>query len=361
MIKVYVVIKDSSGSTVAIINDFNTLNYQLRVDGQVGAFRLEVGTTYASLFNVKKKDYRVQVWRYINNMSPVLDGKTEFLITKWETTRDYIIISGYSIQELLSRRIVAYPANLSTYSTWTGNAGNIMKAIVRTNFTSSIISLRDGSDAYADISAYLSVAGDINDGVSMTKSASRQNVLDVINDIASTSYEQGTWIAGLITSNGISLLFDTYTSFGIVRTLPMSELIGNIDNVVLTYDLSEQISFVVAGGQGIEQARLIATAFNEVRATQSVFNRIESFIENTQINNSNSLTTLARQELQTKRGIQYIECDLTITPSFIRGIHYNIGDTLIINFNNQQFTMRLDVVQVSIQNGIIQERASFRI
>jgi len=361
MIKYYAIIKDSVGSSVAMINDFYTLNYQLRVDGQIGAFSMQVSTKYIALFNVNKKDYRVQIWRSINNMTPVLDGKTEFLITKWEITRDYIIVVGNSVQELLSRRIIAYPANQSTYSVWTGNAGDIMKRIVRTNFTSAILASRDGNDAYADISAYLSVAGDYGDGVLMTKSASRQNVLDVINDIASTSYEQGTWIAGIITSNGSTFLFDTYTTFGIVRTLPMSELIGNIDNVVLTYDLSGQKSFVVAAGQGVEQARVIATAFAETRATASVLNRIETFIENGQISNVNALTTLARQELQYARGIQYIQCNLTITPTFIRGIHYNIGDTLIINFNNQQFTMRLDVVEISIQNNVLQERASFRI
>lgn len=362
MIKYYVIIKESNGTTVAILNDFYTLDYQIRVDGQVSALRMHVSTAYLSLFNIMKKDYRVQIWRSVNNLTPRLDGKTEFFITKWETTRDYIIVTASSIQELLSRRIVAYPANTLNYTAFAGgNAGNIMKSIVRSNFTSAINSARDGVETFADISTYLRVGSDVSDGVFMAKFASRQNVLDVINDIASTSYEQGIYIVGLVTSDGNTFLFDTYTSFGVVRTIPMSELIGNIDNVVLTYDLSNQKSFVVAAGQGIEDARLITTAFAQIRAGMSVFNRNESYIENSQITSTTSLAALARQEIQAKRGIQYIQCDLVITPQFIRGIQYNVGDTLIINFNNQQFVMRLDLVEVSIQNNTIKERASFRI
>lgn len=363
MIKVHVVIKTSAGDAIAFISDFKLLNYQLRTDGKVGAFTMEIGIKYASIFTVANKDYRVQVWRSINNMPAVLDGKVaEYFVEKWEMIADSILISGNSIQSLLSRRIIAYPANVLNYSRFVGYAGDIMKAIVNTNFSSGIISGRDGSDDYANISSYLSIGPNYNDGITLSIGCSRRNVLDTLTDLTNASYEDGIWIAGVITSDGNSFMFDTYeTQFGITRSAPFSEIVGNIDNVQLTYDLSNQKTFVVAAGKGIEQARLLTTAANTTLMQTSVFNRSEIFYENTQVESVAYLRSLAIQELRANQGVQQINCDIVITNNYLRGLQYDVGDALTIFFNNRKYILRLDAVEVSIQNGKISEKGSFRV
>jgi hypothetical protein len=51
---------------------------------------------------------------------------------------------------------------------------------------------------------------------------------------------------------------------------------------------------------------------------------------------------------------------LVPTPGFARGLHFDMGDLLTVQYNGTSLSMRLDVVEVSLQNGQWIEKASLR-
>lgn len=363
MISYQVVVKDSAGNTVDVINQYYQLSYAARLDGGIGAFSMTLPKQYAQLFNENKKDYRVQIWRSVNGRPLQLDGRTEFLTSNFTTDDNTVTVTGESIQALLKRRIVAYPAGIAGLSTFTGFTGDIMKEIIRTNFGSSInASLRDGSELNANISQYLTIAANKADGVSQSIGCSRRNVFDVINDLSQSSWESGIYIVGLITSDGNALTFDTYANqVGAVKRIVLSAESGSAQNFTININRTDEVTFAVAGGAGIEQARIIQTAFDQTRMNTSVFNRMESFAENTQIKNATTLAYLANATVKVNRGITSISCDVVQTSSVYRGIQYNLGDYLPVWFDGKYYVMRLDIVEVSISGGQYTERIQLRI
>lgn len=363
MITYQIFLADATGKRVALINEFYQLEYTIRLDGGIGTMAIVVPKYLKNLFNESNKDYRIQIWRSVNRLPFVLDGRTEFLCMSFETDDNTVRITGESVQSLLKRRIVAYPANIANYSIFTGYTGDIMKTIVRTNFGSDInASIRDGNEIGADISSYMSVASNAGDGITNSIACSRRNVYDVVMDLAQSSWESGIYCVGLVTSNGSTLLFDTYTNqVGSFKQIVLSPDIGTIQNPQIGMNLIDEKTFVVAAGAGAESARVIATAFNQTRLQTSVLNRVESFYENTQVKSVGYLNYLAQSNVKASRGIRSLSANVVQTNQVIRGIQYNLGDYLPIYFDNAYYVMRLDIVEVSISGGQYSERIQLRI
>lgn len=363
MMTYQVLVKDSIGNTVDVINKYYSLEYAVRLDGGIGAFSMTLPKYYDKLFNSNKKDFRVQIWRSVNNRPLQLDGRTEFFATNFTTDDNTVVVSGESIQSLLKRRIIAYPASITGLSRFSGFTGDIMKEIMRTNFGSSInSSLRDGSELNANISQYLTIAANKGDGINQSIGCSRRNVFDTISDLAQSSWESGQYIVGLVTSDGSNLTFDTYANqVGKLKNIVLSSESGSAQNFVININRTEETTFAIAGGAGVEQARIITTAFDQTRMNTSVFNRVETFAENTQIKSQATLAYLASSVVKANRGITSISCDVIQTNSIIRGIQYNVGDYLPVYFDGTYYIMRLDIVTVSISNGQYSERIQLRI
>ena len=364
MIQYQIRATDSYGNTLAFLKDFKSCSYTIRGDGGVGVLQLTVPQKYRSIFNSDNPDYRISVWRSINGSSFKLDGRTEFLALKWETNNTDIIVTAQSIQHILTRRINAYQSGLDLYTVFTSlPAGDIMKALVRNNFTTGIDASRDGSEVYADISSYLSVGADAGDGSTLTIECSRKNVHDTIMELAASSWEAGTWLAGIITSDGNSWTFNTYQDyFGVDRSyLAFSPSIGNVQNIVVGFDLTDEKNWGIAGGRGQGATRVMSSAGATGRAGASPIARKELFTQNTQAVSIAQLTHLASSEIRQLRGVRQFQCELVQVPSYLRGVDYNVGDYLTVLFNGLRYTMRLDVVEVSITPGQLTERALLRL
>ena len=103
-------------------------------------------------------------------------------------------VEGFGVNELLDRRIVAYKAG-TAQSTKTGPCDDLMKDVFSDNL---------GSGASADrniLTAFnLSIAADLSDAPSVTKSFAYENVLETLQAIADTSAGQSL--------GGVDLFFD---------------------------------------------------------------------------------------------------------------------------------------------------------
>lgn len=353
----------SAGSLIGFINDFESCRYVIRGDGGIGAMELVVSVAHIGWFNPQNVDYRLTVWRSINNQQALLEGSTEFLTVGWKITDQTITITALTLQSLLQRRIVAYYAGLDNYSKFTSKfAGNIMKVLVRTNCTSAFSANRDGADTYVAI-PNLTVNGDNNDGVLLTYSCSRNNLLDAITVISQSSTQAGLWIIGQVTSNGDTWTFGTYPYyFGQDRRgqsiLSLDN--RNVEQVELTYDRTTEYTAIIAAGSGAESARFIGTNFS-AEVTASPYNRKELFYTNPQLNSQALVDAAAYNLTRANRATFSFSAALIQTPQFVRGVDYNVGDILTVEFNGTQYTTRLDVVDVSISSNGVVERAELRL
>jgi hypothetical protein len=364
MIKYTLRIATSDNAILAFIDDFSTLNYVLRGDGQISACELTVPIIYKTIFAPSNIDYRITIWRSINNQVEKLDGSTEFLTRKWLFTDTTITITAESIQSLLRRRINAYAANNTTYTKFvTKYAGNIMKDLVRFNLTSSYsTALRDGNDDYVVV-PNLVVAGNMNDGIQMSISCSRDNVYETITKISQSSTTAGVWLIGQITSNGNTWTFETFPYFyGSNRTgqIMLSIANRNIENIELTYDRIAEQTAVITGGAGTDKARIIGSAFS-AQITASVYNRTELFYSQPQAKSLAVANNWSDAVLRQSRAAFGFQADILQTPNFVRGIDYDVGDILSLSFLDTIYNVRLDVVSVSISNGSVKERAELRL
>ena len=141
---------DAFGVTLDVVDDWLELEYT-RVVNDFGALKLVLNGTYNTQFI--KTDGRIFVWR-----NGKMEGETAWLIRRWDKTLDKegvrtITITAVAAIEILSRRIVAYDSG-TTYTDKTGAADNVMKQIVRENFSAS------ATDSNRDISSYLAIDAD---------------------------------------------------------------------------------------------------------------------------------------------------------------------------------------------------------
>lgn len=363
MITYTIRVADSAGNVLGFVSDFESCRYVIRGDGGVGAMEMVTAVTYFNWFNPSNVDYRLTVWRSINNQQGLLEGATEFLTVGWKITDDRITVTALSLQSLLQRRIVAYYAGIANYSTFTNvYAGNLMKILVRTNLTSGFAANRDGVDTYVAIDN-LTVVGNANDGVILTYSCSRNNVLQAITAVSQASTQSGSWIVGQITSNGSAWTFDTYPQyFGQDRRGQSVLSIGNrnVEQVELTYDRTQEYTAVIAAGSGTESARFIGTNFS-TEITASLYNRKEYFYSNPQLTTQAAVNTAALNLTRANRATFSFSAALIQTPQFVRGVDYNVGDILTVDFNKTQYTTRLDVIDITINASGITERAELRL
>lgn len=363
MINTLIRVANQSGAVLGYISEYSNLRYVLRGDGKIGGCSFTVPLYFYDWLNPTNPDMRITIWRSINNMIPKLENDTEYLTVIYDITDMDITVTAYSLNILLSRRIIAYPADDTTYTKFDSiNAGNIMKTLVRQNLSTGVNVSRDGNDTNVSIQN-LTVTGNANDGIVMSKACSRNNLYDTIQEIATTSQQSGSWIVGVITSNGSNWTFDTYpTKYGIDRRnqTPLSLAYGNIEEIKFIYDYSSEYNFAIIAGAGTGVGRIIGTSIAP-NATMNPYSRKEFMYSNPAIRDVATATDSALSCVRAFRPLVSLKCKLIQTPVYVRGINYNIGDILSVFFNGIVYSVRLDIIEVRIDETGSSETAELRL
>jgi hypothetical protein len=356
MIQFQVYVTSMDGSQVAFIRDYIRLEYVLRGDSTAGAFVMEVDqSSYISLFSPNNVDYRVQIYRKVNDLPFLLEGRTEFLINRWDITDTTIIVTGEDLQSILGRRVNAYPVGNSAATFTNIFAGNIMKALVRNNFITPLAG-RDVGSMGLNISSYLSVDADTSDGLQMSISCSRDNIYDVIQKIASASQDYGSWICGRIISDGYKWQFFTFPNqFGNNNSnIVFSRQSKNIENIRLEYDRTEEYTAIYTGGQGTDIERIIGSATSSNIDLSPIYRR-EYFYSNPQIASQDEADYYASALTRLYRGQLRFRAELINSQFFVRGVDYNLGDIITVSFLDLLYTCRIDIISVKINNSQVSE------
>lgn len=329
--------------------------------GAIGVLEATLPLSFNPSFLLE--DGRIGVWRAINGRPPYLDNGAIYQIRYLDFGPSSIFVRAFHATNLLDRRIIAYSAG-STYTTKAAApADDQIKAFVDQNLLAGIVGAdRDGVETYADVSAYLTRQANLGQGASIAKSGARRRLLDVCTDLAQASATAGVYVTFEVFALTESTLeLRTYATqrgvdrrYGTANEVILSQQRGNLTNAHLVVDYTESASFIVAGGQGEEDARLIGTAFDSVRASQSPFGRIERFRDASNVSSQAAIDDEADSQLRASRPLILFTGELVETPSLTRGIDVDLGDMVTAEHpqSNQQFDVRLDVMRETItENG----------
>lgn len=354
------VASDSSGTAA--------LDYTLNV-GRAGVAALTVPGWYDS--TKFRLDGRLGIERAINGRAPYLDGDAIFLIRTWifDESANTITVMAYHANCLKSRRIIDYVAGSSFSSKAATPAANLMRAFWLENFGASISGAdRQGVETQADISSYVATAPASGLGASVGKAAAWRNFADVDMEIGQASTTAGTYLVSEIVAPSESTLeYRTYANqrgvdhrAGTAQQVIFSVERGNLENVRLTIDHSQEVTFVIAGGQGTGTGRLIATAVDTARMAASPLNRCEQFLDMGNTSDATQLQDEADAALWNGRPQTIAEGTLIETPGCTRGIHFDLGDLVTARVMGRQVDVRLDTLHVRVSSEGQRTDARFR-
>jgi hypothetical protein len=416
------------------------LEYVIRADGQIGALSLTVPRgELDQYFQWTNVDYKIGVWRSINGAPYVLDNNAMFFVRAFEYTDSYTKVTAYHALELLTRRLNAYRGFTGNnwgpqQSSWNGPdvedetkikkgfCGDIMKGIVRQNFSFAYISAAaayqtephngifgifnnkrrwnymtsaKGSKGKAnwtedlklpnlDLQNFIIVEPNKQDGIyGVSTDCNGDVVYELLKSLQSQSVEGSEengfapiWLSfDLIAINERQFMFKTFPNlYGKNRgdgSFIFSSYRGNLANAKMTIDRSEETTVMYS----IDKDEDIKAAVNRRRLSDSPFNLREA-LSNPQIKEErykrdskmkvikgNPRTYTVPMLLANDAALQLakrvprvkIEGKAVPTPTSIRGIDWDLGDIVTLDYRAYRDNYRINAVSINISNGVVTE------
>jgi ReqiPepy6 Gp37-like protein len=330
------------------LNAFESFEAAL-VENDVGALTITLPPSYR--YDRFQKDGRIAVYRTIAGRPPDLLGNALWLIRSRRKTLDRgrraIIIRAVHANDLLRRRIIAYNAGTANTSK-TGAADDIIKAFAREQLTTATDTTRNVT------SAIFTIQVDTTQGPSISKAATRRNLLTVCQEIANAAATAGTYTGFEVRAlSEASLQLVTYIGQRGTdrRSTTAQPLLLTVDAALgrLTYseDWSSEISSVYAGGQGEGTQRAIGTATDAGLIGSSPFGLVEDFYQDNLTSDTTQLNDDADQQLFARRSKVSFSASVDDIPGATFGIHYGWGDLVSAQFDDVSFDCRVNPVRVS--------------
>lgn len=353
----------NTGTLLDIFDEFESLEYSRRV-GQPGWCVVVIPGDSINWADLHQRDGRIEIRRRIEGREWYTEMSTMWLARRFrQISRRGAIsyeVAGPSAFDLLNRRIVAYNAG-SSQAAKSDLVDDMMKEIVSQNLGST------ASDTTRRLSAsHFSIAADTGDGPTLAKAFSRRNVGVVLSELSAASDQEGTVIYPDIEWTGSLFQFKTYPNQrggnkgeGSANLQIFAEEFDNLTDVRLTYDYSNEVTYVYAGGQGEESSRTIQTASDSDRIAASPFNRIEGFVDARHCTTTGQLQAEAKAALWAGRPVITLEGQIQQTPVSRYGVEWQLGDKVVARFQDTTFDAWIDMVSVSIRGG--QENINARI
>jgi hypothetical protein len=247
------------------------------------------------------------------------------------------------------------PYNDLSYVEKVGHCDDLMKAIVRENMGALAL------DTTRDLSAYLTVQIDKSLAASSHKAFQFQNLLKIFQELATESFQRGTYLVFDTVYTGPSTLeFRTYTTMrgndhGRNSKQPVVINMANksLEDPLIEFDHSQEVSQVYAGGQSAGVVRAIYPLGDPARIGQSPLNRREQFVDASNTEDADQLETEARTALHAGRSKTVLTGRIVDTDDLIYGLHYGFGDLLVAEHMGYSFDAHLDTIHGVFENGAL--------
>lgn len=299
------------------------------------------------------KDGLIEVWNNLETGGTSLELETVWLMRRvrylasvgvWE-------ITAYDLNHLLKRRLIDYnPGN--TYTEKLGTGDDVGKDLVSENLGAG------ATDTTRSIATYLSIQSKVSAAASVRISCSRQEVLKTLQDIASSSYQQGTYLAfdtvvtQLPGQSGPNLKFEfrSYTGQrGVDRRgqIYLGPDFGNLIDVEVDEDASAEVTRAISTGQGVDNALAVQRVDDLARWESSPFGLMEGSRQASNALTATDLLNDARALLKQGVPIKTISGKLVSQP----GVEYNVdwgwGDRVEVQVRGIGYICRVTGIHVT--------------
>jgi len=347
-------LSNDRGERVAVLENFISFDLALVANGYGPCTVLLDGIRYdIDLFD---KDYRLEFER-----NGAVLGDAPFLVTGKDielSGGEYrITVEGLHANHLLDRPVIAYYAGSAPAASLVNQpCDDLQKRIVRYNLGSlaqngpHVLSVADDLRDLAapDISQWFTVAADSSEAPVTNKAFARRRLLDVLNEIAETSYYKGSPLFfGLETNDDGLLEFQTRIGqWGSDRRgdLVISPEFNNLVNGQVSWDWQNEVTVGYALGSEENENRVVA-AVQSPRATATIFSWYERTYNASNSSDSN-LESNAQALLNENRQRLRMTGEVQETPSFQYGIDWSFGDRLDAAFLNWTGSVWLNRIKI---------------
>lgn len=270
-----------------------------------------------------------------------------------EYTDLYFLSPNY----LLSGRIVEDYAT-DTKADMNDYADDMIKAIATDQL---------GGDADADrdltsVGGGVTISGDLSAGETVAKAFAYRNVLEVCQEIASTSAQAGTRVYFEVVpvidsavTGELAFRLDTFTGQrGMDRSETSNNPVfigrewGNLVNARVDHDHIDEIDYSYVLGQGDEATRELVEVSDTARIGESIWNRREGYKDarHVEYGNTDALTAEGNAHLDEYKPKFAFVGDVVETPSFLYGIHWGFGDLVTAIYADIQVDALINKVMI---------------
>lgn len=327
-----IILCDQYGTHLREIKDFYLLEWSWNANA-VGALSLDLPIKYASY--LRMPDAVIEINRHISGV--VDEAPRAFFVRKYAKSqkgkRRALNLRGHDANGLLDRRITDYNAGTS-YTNKTDYATDLIRSFVIENMGSS------ATDANRILnSAIFSVQSALGLGYSFNKQATRRNLLTTLQEVARTSYENGTAVYFDLVTVSVNPLVLQLRLFSPIRRvnrtstgaqpLTLSIEDGQLTEIEVEYDWEDEINAVRAAGAGTGTARLTSLR-TSTRQTASPWARSEALFSNPQLTMAGQLEAAGDAYLAQHRPRKRMTATLQQGASVVIGRDFYLGDKLSV-------------------------------
>jgi hypothetical protein len=340
-----------TGERITTLSRWSRLEWALRVS-QRGAVSLEIPVSEFPAYYFSR-DRRLELWRRPNGGALTFLGA--FFLRRRRIAGDVqqvLTLGGPCCNYLLSSRIIAAAAG-SAGADKTGYAGNVMK-----DYVDEAVGPSAGTGR---IISGVSIQGDLSDGASISKSASRDDLEGVLAAIADSSAQAGSRIrygmqTSFDTSQRATFEFSTRAPYwgnnrGSLSLKPVIFSVdrGNLAEPVLEDNWEDEKTYCYGGGPGEGAAREIVTSYDTTRINQSAYGRREVFFDGRNYTGA-ALQDAADRTVWASRPARRFSGKLISIPGTEFGIDWGLGDLVTIQYAGEVFDVEILAVSGIVDN-----------
>jgi hypothetical protein len=349
-------VTDPFGNTIRILDEFHSLQYARKVNN-VGELSLDIKDDDGE--NVFLPENRIEVWRHKGDVAYLDMNAIWFIHTvthyQSEDGSTTLNVEAHDQIGILPRRIIPYnEGNDTTQKQAPGD--DVIKEIMRENFGSA------ASDTDRDLGTYLSIQGDVSAGPQVTIFCAKDNVYDIIKEIADTSYESGTFMAFdlIYNPNTGTFIFETFTGQrGADRSnyLDKNSIIigmeyGSLSSATFVDSREDERNYIYAGAKDLVGIVPPQTAVNTASIGISPFHRKELFLNASQADDATELQDEANRSLEENKYRTRFEGELSQEFALKKyGELFDYGDKVTVSFMSKTYTSFVDAISVTLDNN----------
>ena len=350
---------DDRGLRIATLNTAKEFSAS-RVANGIGQLSMTLPATF-DINLIDQPDRMVQVWRSPRGSSAKKLWRPYFV--RWfeyqtQSNREFLIIGGPDINDLLRRRIVAAFAG-SIQATKFDVADDVMKEVVTE-------SIADGIDPAPDegtrVWSGLSIQGDAGAGPIIRKAFAFKKLLTpqgggVLPAIAKATREEGTEVffdivVKTVSSSAITFEFQTFIGQpgpDVSDRVLFSREKGTLKNVTYRKDRSQGVNYVYSGGQQPGAARNVQQVADATRYLESQWNRCEGFADARNQASDASVTAAGNALLERGRPIERAGGTPVDTRSTRFGRDWDFGYRVGFKYRNIEFGAIVRAVTLTVK------------